>query len=475
MAILPATVPVPATIPPPLEGLKGRNVLVAGAARSGLAAAELLLREGAKVWIYDCSQDVLAKLPKEIANEIKGTATGPEQFPGKINLSIISPGIAAKGPVFDFFKNQNIPWYSELELGASFCTRPLVAVTGTNGKTTVTTMIDHVLQGSGLPSHTAGNVGYPICRLVLDGLHDGPVPAVLEISSFQLESSYRFHPHVALITNLAPDHLDRYDSVNAYYETKTLIAANQTANDDLWVGPGVLDIIYPVTESALLTFGDVDDSPDDLAWNGRAIVDKRDAWPEEYDWPFGKKLLPQHRLNAMAALAVVISSGLAVRQALTLLESYKPKPHRLEYLQDVNGVACYNDSKATNVHAVCAALDSLPGPVRLVAGGRHKGDDLKPLTDRLANKVAGVYLIGEAAKLMADTWLDIVPIRISQNIEKAVNDALTDAQPGEQLLLSPACTSWDQFPSYEVRGDAFRDAVAGFGKKSSSKSKEDKS
>ena len=462
MAVLPATVTTPGSIPPPLESLKDRRAVVVGLGRSGLAAAELLLREGADVWAYDDTPEVLLRIPESIAPALEGRASNPESLPDQLDFAITSPGVAPTGPLFTFFIHHGIPWYSELELGAALCQRPIVAITGTNGKTTVTTMIDHVLRGCGLSSEAAGNVGLPFSRLVLDERASGPGPVVLEISSFQLEASYRFHPNIAVITNLAPDHLDRYVSTHAYYETKSLIAANQTRNDDLWVGPGVLDTLYPVTEAELFLFQDRQHSEEGLGWDGDAIHDRRGTWPEEYTWPYGRTLLPQHLQNAMAALGACLSVGLSVRQVMEHLESYVWQRHRLEFVATVRGVTCYDDSKATNVHAVCAALDSLPGPVRLIAGGRHKGDDLSPLTKRLLDKVAGVYLIGEAAEMMAKLWGEIVPVRMSETVDQAVRHAMDDANESDQVLLSPACTSWDQFPDYAARGDAFCAAVRRF-------------
>ncbi len=453
------TLPPSASTPPPIDTLKNRRVTIIGAGLSGRAAAELSVRQGAKVWVYDQNPESLAKIPEELLEKLEGTFTDPDAIPDSLNLAILSPGISPTVPICTNLRHNKIPWYSELELGVTFCLRPFLAITGTNGKTTVTTMIDHVLKACGLSSQTAGNVGVPVCQLVLDGLHHGPTPIVLEVSSFQLEATYRFHPSVSVITNLAPDHLDRYDDVHDYYVAKSRIAANQTANDDLWVGPGVLDALYPVTEAAIFSFNNREHSEEGLAWNGKAVIDQRGAGTEEYTWPYGSELLPHQMENALATIGSVLSVGLSIRQALSMVETYKPPPHRVEFIKTVRGVDCYSDSKGTNVFAVCTAVDSLPGPIRLIAGGQHKGDDLKPLTQRLVGKVSGVYLVGEAAPMMAKTWEALVPVTTSGTVDQAVRDGLAEAQAGEQLLLSPACASWDQFTNYVERGKAFCDAV----------------
>ncbi|MGC9326533.1 MAG: UDP-N-acetylmuramoyl-L-alanine--D-glutamate ligase, partial [Candidatus Hinthialibacter sp.] len=287
----------------------------------------------------------------------------------------------------------------------------------------------------------------------------GSHPLVMEVSSFQCETMQEFKPQTAVITNLAPDHLDRYGSIQEYYQIKFRIAKNQAPNEALWLGPRVEGDCPGWVPSRKRSFDMHTIGPDGLFYADGTVIHRDGSTEERVKQPSFETYPSQQVLNALAAAGAALSFGVPLDEALHALESFQPLPHRLEFVAEVNGMRCYNDSKATNVHALEAALRSLPGPIRLIAGGRPKGDRLDSLEPFIREKVRAVYLIGEAADEFAAAWRPLTEVHLESTLEAAVDHGLRDGRPGEILLLSPACASWDMFPNYKVRGDLFKQCV----------------
>jgi UDP-N-acetylmuramoylalanine--D-glutamate ligase len=439
--------------------LRGSTVEVIGMARSGEAAVDLLLQQGANVIAAEQDETKRLALETRFTGKPVRFVFGPHEPMEGIDLIVVSPGVPCTGPFFEWVEAAEIPVLGELELAGRFCERPLVAVTGTNGKTTVTGMIGHILARCGLSGDTVGNIGFPLARLVVEGRARGNDPLAVEVSSFQLETIVHFRPHVSIITNLAPDHLDRYQSVGDYYEAKTRICMNQTPEDYVWIGPGVAEERHPVSRAMIRAFDVQECDIDGLCELSGTLFYRTGGVKEPVHIPGWENQLVQARLNAMAAAGAASSVGVPIRTALQALSDYKPPRHRLEFVGRVADIDCYNDSKATNVHATLAALRSVPAPIILIAGGRHKGDALGPLIPLIREKVRHIYLLGEAAERFAEAWQPHVGVSLVRDVREAVRRALKEQKGPATLLLSPACASWDMYKNYEERGDEFAQAV----------------
>ncbi len=446
----------------PHPNLNGLRVLVVGMGKSGSAVVDLLLREGTCVTAFD------ADLSKETALRQIWEPRGVELLFGELNpvegidCCVVSPGVPPFGPLFTWLRHEGIPLLGELELSCRFIQRPIIAVTGTNGKTTVVHMIAHILNVCGIDAELTGNVGYPVAAYAVEHERVGSDPLVMEVSSYQCETLESFRPDVAVITNLAPDHLERYESPEDYYETKFRIGMKQAPDEALWLGPLVEEYCPEWVSSRKRSFGLELMRTDGLFYCDGTVVERDGAKEARIEWRAFDSVPPQTVLNALAAVGASVSFGVRTADALRALESFEPLPHRLEFAGEANGIRCYNDSKATNVHALQTALNSLPGPIRLIAGGQAKGDRLDPLESLIREKVAAVYLIGEAAEAFAKAWSSLTETYLEKSIEDAVNHALRDSVQGDILLLSPACASWDQFANYAERGDRFKQAVKEF-------------
>lgn len=443
----------------PHPRVSGLCALVIGMGESGSAAVNLLLHEGAAVWAYDADPKKEQSLRDTWEPRGVRVCTGVLEPVKGIDFCVISPGVPPFGPFFDWLKQTDTPVLGEMELACRFLSRPVIAVTGTNGKTTVVNMIAHILRVCGKNPSLAGNVGFPVARVALEDERTSNRPLVLEVSSYQCETFNEFKADVAVITNLAPDHLDRYPSVQEYYTAKFRIAINQTSKDVLWMGSRVEGDCPDWVQSKKKSFSIQTLEPSGIFYLGGTAIVRDDSADERVSWPSFQTKLPQYVLNALVSVGAVHSIGIPVTEALNALESFVPLPHRLEYVDAVNGIECYNDSKATNVHALEAALRSIPAPILLVAGGRAKGDSLAPLDQLIREKVRTIYLIGEAKEEFAAVWKPITEVKLEETLENAVAHALQDGNPGDHLLLSPACASWDMFANYKERGDCFKKAV----------------
>ena len=437
--------------------------LIVGLARSGAAIASVLAERGETVIGVDSGSPEEAAGLEQAGVEVNLGVEGTRQL-DRARTVVKSPGVPQDAPVIRAAQERGIEVTGELELAWRLIPNAFCAVTGTNGKTTTTELIGHLYRTDGLPVAVAGNVGTPLASLV--GAIDPEATVVCEASSFQLEDTHYFGPECAVFINLAPDHLDRHGTLENYLDAKLRIFANQ-GNDDFAVYNG--------------------DTPElrgrDLGGCARLIrfcpaegeaadpdceVSLRDGVIFAADRPLIRadelQLLGSHNVeNAMAAAAAALASGLSRDSVAEGLRTFPGVRHRLERVREREGVLYVNDSKATNVASALAGIRAFDGGVRLIAGGRAKGESFEPLAPVVAERSVACYLIGEAAEIMAAELSQAAEsgVEISEvgTLERAVEAAAGEAKPGEVVLLSPACASFDAFRDFEDRGDRFRQLV----------------
>lgn len=423
--------------------LSSLSFLVVGLGKSGIGSIALLRRQGAKVFanddrLHDSTAD-FTFLP------------AAEALRAKVDALIASPGVPMSHPVIAAARAQGIPVLGEVELAYQFLSGPVLASTGSNGKTTTTTLIGEMLKASGVPAQVGGNIGYAVTDMTLSSR---PLQwNVLEISSFQLESIHSFHPQIAAVLNVTPNHLDRHGDYEAYRAAKGRIFENQKASD--WA---VLNQADPGSRSY---------SPglaSRVAWFQGEAAHTDGTSIELFGTPLmsvSDVLLPgAHNLENIMAAAVVSSLAGATHHAIAqVAATFKGVPHRLEFIRDWQGVKFYNDSKATSVDASLKALAALPAPLFLILGGKGKGASYAPLLPLLEQKAKAVLVIGEDTPNIEKDLKDAVPLVPLGNLAAAIAYASSHASPGDTVLLAPACASYDQFTSYEHRGNAFRDLV----------------
>jgi UDP-N-acetylmuramoylalanine--D-glutamate ligase len=443
--------------------LRNKDVLVLGLGRSGMAAASLLQRDGARVVVRDEADGTQLE---ERANRLRELGVRVElgnhfDTAARFDLAVLSPGIAPKRPLVAGLGQT--PVLSELELAYRFCLCPVIAITGTNGKTTTTELIDAMLQSCGRRSVSAGNNGTAFSDAVANTA--GLDALVLETSSFQLEKIEQFRPDVAIWLNLTPDHIDRHGSMEAYAKAKARIFENQTREDFAILSVTALQWAQKVSaaiKSRVITVS--------------AYGQEADLW---VDWSDGQTIwsrLPEcHGIlmklnetnmrglhnaeNILATFAAGLAMKLPVGEIREAICSYCPEPHRCEVVAVKEGVTYINDSKATNVDAVEKALRSMPGPVVLIAGGRDKGLDFAAIKEVIRDKVKLAVLIGETQSKLIEAWGRSTMCVRAESMRQAIKMAGSAARTGDTVLLSPACASFDMFENYEHRGDEFKQEV----------------
>ena len=434
---------------------KNQNIAVLGAGLSGSAAALLLRSEGAQVTVLDSAEkknllkSTIDNLRAQNVRVICGAATDEDS--STYHMAVLSPGIDPACRLVRNFSSRGIDIIGELELGWRFCEKsPVIAVTGTNGKTTTTELLVQTLNACGQRTIACGNIGKPLSEVVREKQSFDVL--TVEVSSFQLETIRTFHPSVSLWLNFAPDHLDRYRSVAEYRAAKLRIFENQT-NADVAVVNAIEKIpdirSRTITFSAYANGGDFRVSEGAILYHDESVLRLADT-----------KLRGLHNIeNLMATLAVGMARGLSFGQMVPPLSAYEPRPHRCEFVREVNGVAYVNDSKATNLDAVEKALRAQTKPVILIAGGKDKGFSFDPLRSLVKEKVKSTILIGEMADSIRLSWADAVESEIARSLADAVERAHSTAKPGEMVLFSPGTSSFDMFKSYADRGDQFRALV----------------
>lgn len=430
-----------------------QQIAVLGLGSSGEAAAHRLLEEGACVTVLDSGdseklQATAARLRAEGMRVLLGREA--ENDPAIYALGVISPGIDPAVPLARGFVGKKIPVIGELELSYSLCACPVVAITGTNGKTTTTQLVERMLNACGVRTLAAGNIGPAFAARVRESAHLDLM--TLEVSSFQLEAIRTFRPAISVWLNFQADHLDRYASMEEYYAAKLHIFDNQTSDD---VAIVKLEDKLPPLKARKITFsattrgGDLDLRDGVIHFHGAPVLRLEDT-----------QLRGLHNAeNLMAALAVGAVRGLDFGPMIESLRTYKALPHRCERVASIQGVDYVNDSKATNLDALEKALISETRPVVLIAGGKDKGFEFDSLTDLVASKAHAVVLIGEMAGRIAGFWASRVPCQRADSLAQAVQLAHAQARKGDVVLFSPGTSSFDMFKSYADRGDQFRKLV----------------
>jgi UDP-N-acetylmuramoylalanine--D-glutamate ligase len=457
-----------------LGGFEGaEHVLVIGLGRSGRASCEVLRARGATVTAVD------EKTPAELSEAIAEiTAAGArfvtpdalDEVLPSVTVAVLSPGIPLNGELVRHVQAARVPVYSEIEVAYRICQAPIVAVTGTKGKTTTSALVGHIFKKAGKRTWVGGNIGN---ALIAQTAQAGPDDwVVAEVSSFQLEAIRSFKPRIAAILNISPDHLDRYHSMDEYAEAKFRVFANQGPGDT-FVG----NYDDPVTGSLVATESEASRIPSRALWFARAPHLPTTLYLQRghvtYAPPTGDprpvSIMPQSEIplpglhnvdNVMAAILIGLAAGLDPQTLREAVRDFAPLPHRLEPVADIDGVAYVDDSKATNPSAVVAGLSAFERPVVLIAGGKSKRTDFRELGAAAAAHARAVVLIGEAADEMEAALPDVMTTR-AKSMDEAVSIAQRLAQTGDTVLLSPGCASFDMFDSAEARGDAFRDAVLG--------------
>ena len=445
--------------------IKGKKVLVVGLGKSGLAAALFLRRQGAQVTVSDVrSAEALAKeIPALIDEGIAVEAGGHGLLTfRRQDLIVVSPGVPLDTPELLQVQKFGLPIIGELELAAHYLKGKVLAITGSNGKTTTTSLCGEIFEAAKLHVQVGGNIGVPVIALVDDSREDGW--SVLEVSSFQLETAFEFHPQIAVILNITPDHLDRHGSFENYVAAKERIFARQTAEDAL-----VLNADDEPAKRAAAR------APSRVFWFSRSHVVRQGAFVREGVIVFreseqaaGEPVMKVEEIplkgahnveNALAAVCAARLAGIDAETIRKAVASFKAVEHRLEFVAKLNGVDYYNDSKATNVDATIKAIEAFPGGIHLILGGKDKNSDYRQMRALLTQRVKAVYTIGAAAEKIHTHIEGAVPIINAGTLESAVERAAAVAQPGEIVLLAPACSSFDQFENYEHRGRVFKEAV----------------
>ncbi len=444
---------------------KGKKVLVVGLGKSGRAAALFLRRQGAQVTVSDIrSAEQLGKdIPALIEEGISVEAGGHGLLTfRRQDLIVVSPGVPLDTPELVQVKKFGLPIIGELELASQLLKGKTLAITGSNGKTTTTTLCGEILQAAKLPVNVGGNIGVPVIALVEESRSDDW--SVLEVSSFQLETADTFHPNIAVILNITPDHLDRHGSFENYAAAKERIFANQTAEDSL-----VLNADDDAASRAAVR------AKSRIFWFSRKRAVRQGAFvyegavvyraSEQAAPEFILKLdeIPlkgEHNVeNVLAAVCAARLAGVPAETIRAAVAAFKAVEHRLEFVAEIVGISYYNDSKATNVDAAMKAIASFPGGIHLILGGKDKNSDYSLLRPLLEQRVKAVYAIGSAAEKITSQIHGVVQVVSAETMEQAVALAADAADAGDTVLLAPACSSFDQFENYEHRGRVFKELV----------------
>lgn len=449
-----------------MKTVKNKHIVVIGAAKSGVAAALMLRKRGAHVFVTDGGQikPAMRRLLDEENISCEGNGHTGKAESG--DFAVVSPGVPTGAALVQFYLKSGKKVYSEIEAASWFCESPILAVTGSNGKTTTASWLAHTRKVAGKPCLLAGNIGVAFSDVVSQT--DPQTDMVLEVSSFQLDHIESFSPKTSILLNITPDHLNRYDNkFEKYAASKLRISENQASDDSViyWHDDPVLKKHFEEPKPqgpGLFTFSDTTEVP-----NGAFVRDEKiylkTKKKEEFLMNVGDVSLPgRHNLHngLAAALSARISeiSNEFIRESLSKFEGVE---HRLELVREKNGVRYYNDSKATNVNAVWYALNSFSVPVVLIIGGQDKGNDYTDLIEPIRDKVHTVIAIGEARRKIEEQLGHTAPnFETCSSLEEAVFTASSAAKKGEVVLLSPACSSFDMFENYEVRGNLFKEMVS---------------
>jgi UDP-N-acetylmuramoylalanine--D-glutamate ligase len=442
--------------------LKNKRVLVVGLARTGVATALFCAARGAAVTATESRTeteigDAVARLRAAgVTLELGGHQ---EKTFLLQDLIVPSPGVPADSPLLLAARANGVTIWSEIELAYRFLQGTLIGITGSNGKTTTTSLVEHILKTAKLPTILAGNIGTPLISCV-EGMSKTTV-TVVELSSFQLELIDKFRPNISVFLNLTPDHLDRHGSMESYAAAKARIFENQTENDTAVINADdPASVPYAPARPPVYWFSRKQRLAQGAYVSGEQIVFRNDGKEEAVLARREVPLPGEHNLeNVLAAVAATRLAGADAAAVAKGVKSFAGVEHRLEFVSEIGGVRYYNDSKATNVDATLKALDAFPGRILIILGGKDKGSDYTVLQKPLREKALLALLIGAAAEKIDKQIAGSVAIEHSGSLERAVETASHAARPGDVVLLAPACASFDQFQNYEHRGRVFKDLV----------------
>jgi UDP-N-acetylmuramoylalanine--D-glutamate ligase len=443
--------------------LAGKRVLVVGLARTGVVTALFSAGYGALVTATDERPEAeLAETATKLRAAGVKLELGGHNSESFVNqdLIVVSPGVPAKLPALELARARSIPVWSEIELAWRFLRGKLVAITGSNGKTTTTSLVAHILQTASIPTLVGGNIGTPLLALVENSM-DTTV-TVAEISSFQLETIEKFRPEIGVLLNLSPDHLDRHASFEEYALAKMRMFENQIERDIAVLNADDPEITRRMpTKPQIFWF-----SRQKRVAAGAFLRDEQIFFRNEgSEVALARRdeisLRGEHNVeNVLAACAAAYLAGADPGAIATGIKTFKGVEHRLEFVAEVAGVQFYNDSKATNVDAAVKAIEAFAGPLIVILGGKDKGSPYTPLRELLRQRARIAILIGAAAEKIAEDLGDSVPLKIAGTLDRAVDIAMQNAQAGDIVLLAPACSSFDQFENFEHRGRTFKELVA---------------
>lgn len=444
--------------------LKNKRVLVVGLGKSGIAAARFLKARGAQVTVSDIRPaGLISELPAllDAGIMVETGSHGILTF-RRQDLIVVSPGVPSNTPELSQVRALGKPIIGELELGAQFLQGQVVAITGSNGKTTTTTLIGEILKASGKSTLVGGNIGRPVVDMVSESTSEGW--SVLEVSSFQLETIKTFKPRIALVLNITPDHLDRHGSFEAYAAAKTRITENQTADDFLILNAEdePTKLVAAKTKAQIYWFSPKRQVKQGAFVHGESILFRaKEGGEVEPVMPAAEiPLAGAHNVeNVLAAVCAARLAGVEAQVIRETVTAFHAVEHRLEFVREFNGVRYFNDSKATNVDATAKAVEAFPGGIWLILGGRDKDSDYSTLSPLLRARVKAVITIGSAAEKIESHLAGVVKIERAGTMDRAVAWARKEAKSGDVVLLAPACSSFDQFENYEHRGRVFKQLV----------------
>ena len=445
--------------------LKGKRVLVVGLGKSGVAAALYLRKLGARVTVSDArSTEALAKeIPAllEAGVMVESGGHGVLTF-RRQDLIVVSPGVPLSTPEVQQSLRFGVPIIGEVELAAQALQGNVIAITGSNGKTTTTSLVGHILEHAGFETRVGGNIGLPVVEMVSGSTET--TWSVLEVSSFQLETIDTFRPHIAAVLNITPDHLDRHGTFENYAAAKTRITQNQAADDFLVLNAEdkPTQMVAAKTKAQIYWFSGVRRVKQGAFVHGDGVyfLPKEGGTPEAIMPVAEIPLRGAHNVeNVLAAVAMAKLAGVFTQHLREAVGSFTAVDHRLQFVAKKRGVDYYNDSKATNVDATIKALESFASGLRLILGGKDKNSDYTQLVPLLKERTVAVYTIGTAAEIIASQIGSEIVLTSAGTLAEAVRLASSDATAGETVLLAPACASFDQFTSYEHRGRVFAELV----------------
>jgi len=449
-----------------------KKILVCGMARSGQSAAALLCGLGATVTAQDLNKNINWDYDPTEKGMTLYLGHNPDRIIHEFDLVVISPGISIYLPFIEKAKVLGIPVWGEAELAFRLCPCPVIGITGTNGKTTVTSLVGEILSRYNPKTVVAGNIGIPLTSMVQGLTPDSIV--VAEISSFQLETAVNFRPNISAVLNMTPDHLDRHKNMSTYIEMKSRIFQNQRHPDI-----AVLNYDNPITQAMtppcqIVWFSENSELDNGVYLRGGNIYARLGAYQAGNTSAGAVTHQVEHFIasldgvniiteNALAATALALCAGASPEHIAKGLKAFENVPHRLEHVASIGGVDYINDSKATNPNAAVKGLESISKPIVLIGGGYDKSADFSPWIEAFKGKVVQLILIGQTApKIIAACWeKGFAAFRQAQTLQEAVEIATQIATPGQAVLLSPACASFDMFKDYEERGDVFKACIVG--------------